>query len=252
MFKRFLKDESAVTVIEFALILPILVLLFAGVFETARYILAAQKVDKAAGRMGDIITQFEDPNITVITNVLNTAPQFLGGFAVGPYEVIMTGILRETNDPAIVVFQERIGASLGGSAVSPGGAGINIPGFTVDVGDSIIVTEVRYDYESFANIIFDDNFFTGIGFDVELPSDFYARGVHRSRITNLNTAADLDACGRPPQAPVDGGGPLPYANAPGFNYPGCTTYNPPASVGWCETQLTTQPVPAFPTASGCP
>ena len=54
---RFLRDRRGVAAIEFALILPILVLLCLGCFEVPRYVLIWQRIERAASGVSDLVAQ---------------------------------------------------------------------------------------------------------------------------------------------------------------------------------------------------
>lgn len=61
MIKRFLHDTSAVALIEFVFVLPLLMILFYGGYEVNRYINVIQKVENSAYTLGNIITQYDPP-----------------------------------------------------------------------------------------------------------------------------------------------------------------------------------------------
>lgn len=58
-FKQLLANNHGVALIEFALVLPILLLLIFGVIEVTRFIVIAQRLDKAAYSLADITSQYQ-------------------------------------------------------------------------------------------------------------------------------------------------------------------------------------------------
>jgi Flp pilus assembly protein TadG len=60
--------ESGVALIEFALILPVLLLLLVGGIEITRFVMAHQKVDKVASQMADFISQVPTPALLSATS----------------------------------------------------------------------------------------------------------------------------------------------------------------------------------------
>ncbi len=54
---RFLKNEQAVALIEFAIVFPVMVLLLFGGIEITRYILITQKIEKATYAMTNMVSQ---------------------------------------------------------------------------------------------------------------------------------------------------------------------------------------------------
>ncbi|WP_025899434.1 TadE/TadG family type IV pilus assembly protein [Sneathiella glossodoripedis] len=59
LFTRFLKDKSAVAMTEFAMLLPLLLLLTVGSFEVGRYALLTQKLDRISATMADLVARAE-------------------------------------------------------------------------------------------------------------------------------------------------------------------------------------------------
>lgn len=60
--KRLRDEQSGVSIIEFALLLPILLVIVIGTIEVTRLVLFHQKVDNATSRVADLITRIEqDP-----------------------------------------------------------------------------------------------------------------------------------------------------------------------------------------------
>lgn len=56
--QRFLRDTQAIALIEFVLVLPFLLLLLYGGIELTRFMIVAQRVDKSAYSLGDLINQY--------------------------------------------------------------------------------------------------------------------------------------------------------------------------------------------------
>lgn len=57
LYKHIVRDAKGAAAIEFALVLPVLILLLLGAFDITRYMLIIQKVDKAASLLGHVVSQ---------------------------------------------------------------------------------------------------------------------------------------------------------------------------------------------------
>ena len=68
-----IKDNSASVVVEFALILPIILTLFFGVFEVSSYIYAAQKNQSSAIMTANLIGSLTALDERDINNIIDNA-----------------------------------------------------------------------------------------------------------------------------------------------------------------------------------
>lgn len=145
---KFLKNIRGVAAVEFALLAPILLLLFLGGFELSRYILLYQKVSKTASSMSDLISR--SPNVTeaYISSTFNAVEHlFSPYYDQSQIKVIITSVMNDgTND---FVNWQRCG---GGTLVATSGLGevgdvASLPdGFELEGDEDTIIAEVFFDF----------------------------------------------------------------------------------------------------------
>src|ERR1700737_4127445 len=73
-------DQSGIAAVEFALILPIMLLLFLGSFETTNLVLASMKLEASAETAADLVARTKVNAVlqsTDFTNITNAAKQVL-------------------------------------------------------------------------------------------------------------------------------------------------------------------------------
>ncbi|MEJ0009189.1 MAG: TadE/TadG family type IV pilus assembly protein [Alphaproteobacteria bacterium] len=215
--RRWLAHAQGVALVEFALVLPLLLMLFFGGFELARYILITQRVEKAGYTLADILTQttpeaIKDPaNFVAVFNQYSTI--------MTPYSdvtmqrIIFTSVTKHAADHNIYIdWQEAGGGTLdnadtvsivnhkqGGDIVNgmaapntpaPFNAGINdllMPGTSqladpraMADGENMIVTEVFFFYQPLVNRILGS-----IGIDIG-PGTIVRRTYFHPRNGDLN------------------------------------------------------------------
>jgi Flp pilus assembly protein TadG len=148
LFKKILcfkRDSKGASMVEFALSLPLLVLISLGIYETTTYIMISQKLNEIASGVANWVSA--RPTSAVISDCL------IGANLVGKdYSfstkgtVVVTGI-QTTGSPAVqtVVWQM---ASAGGASkiITSGGTTIVSAPFSIANTASIIVAEVSYNY----------------------------------------------------------------------------------------------------------
>ncbi|HVT52558.1 MAG TPA: TadE family protein [Dongiaceae bacterium] len=92
MFRRFRRDRRGVAAIEFALILPILVLLALGCFEVPRYVLLWQRLERTASGVSDLVAQADEP----MTGSQMSDIMSAGKILMQPYDIINNGSIVVT------------------------------------------------------------------------------------------------------------------------------------------------------------
>jgi len=118
---RFAQDTSGVGAIEFAILVPVLLLLYLGALQTTMALSVAQRASRAAGTVADIVTQ----QPTVSKSALSAMPSVANAIFV-PYKITgmtlkITGIQIDASSKATVLWsweQDGTTAYVAGSAVT--------------------------------------------------------------------------------------------------------------------------------------
>lgn len=144
-------DRRGVVSMEFALLLPVLVVAFLGVAEVGRYLLLEMKVQTTAAKVADLMTRDRDPTPSSLEDAFNAVPTMLKPFPGGDNaRTIVSAVIRESDDdPPEVAWQLKGGGSLTASSnIGSPGANAAVPSDMVAVGGSaLIVAEMVYTYE---------------------------------------------------------------------------------------------------------
>jgi TadE-like protein len=146
--KPFISDYRGVAAVEFALVLPLLLLLFLGGFELWRYVNTVQRIEGAAFQISNLVSQTVNPRETMSTETLKqTFNAILGGTAEkSNFVVSAIGRPRQNANPE-VLFQQSSGlGSEYGTLGSPVSETIN--GINLTNRDIIVVTEVSYTHNN--------------------------------------------------------------------------------------------------------
>jgi Flp pilus assembly protein TadG len=104
LLRRFSRDRSGIGAIEFAILAPVLLLLYLGALETTIALSVAKRASRAAGAVADIITQ----QTSVSKSVLATMPSAVGAIF-APYSntgltLKITGITIDASSKATVTW----------------------------------------------------------------------------------------------------------------------------------------------------
>ena len=148
--RPFGSDERGSTLVEFAVVTPIILLTLLGAFDAARYMLLNQKLDRAAATMSDLVSRPSNISAGEINQLMDAAIEVVQPFDLTTSGgVIVSSVYKNPGDAAEVTWQIT-----GGGPVTPasavGGVGdtASMPsGFVVRDNENIITAEVYYDYE---------------------------------------------------------------------------------------------------------
>lgn len=177
--KNYFKTNRGNALSEFAIIAPVAVLLFSGIYEISNYILLNNKVVRTAGVIGDMISR---QNITrqTLTAYLNTATDVLKPFDFNANGSIVASQVQNvglTTDPSKmkISWQQNVNGASSKLGL-PGQFPANLPGnISVIQDQTMIVTEVYYSYKP---LVF-ASFFP--------PKILYRASVFAPRTGSMNT-----------------------------------------------------------------
>lgn len=139
--QRLQRDERGIALIEFALVLPFLVLLFVGGFQLLDAIAAYRKVGKTVRTLADLTTQNTTITPAGADEILNASQQVMSPYTLG------AAVMRISQVQTDAVGQATIGWSraLNGTARATGSA-VTLPAYLVEANKYYIFSEITYTY----------------------------------------------------------------------------------------------------------
>jgi Flp pilus assembly protein TadG len=155
MRSRYLRhDQSGLAAVEFALILPIMLLLFLGSFETTNLVLAYMKLEASAETAADLVAQTRVNTVlqsTDFTNITNAAKQVLSPLPTSGalLKVAFASVTYSTGSAVIDWHTEVNSATPITTANIPNNASLaNLGNQTNGSTDSVIIVTLTYSYSS--------------------------------------------------------------------------------------------------------
>lgn len=104
---RFLGDRRAAAAVEFALILPVMLIAYLGMFEASQAIIAKRRVDNAAETVGGIVARSPDMDATRMRNLLMISNAIVGSSSGQEPEVTVTTVRTDAKGQATVDWARR-------------------------------------------------------------------------------------------------------------------------------------------------
>jgi len=148
---RWRKDKKGVAAVEFAFVVPIMMVMFIGAVELSQAITVDRRVTQVAGSTADLVARKE----TSISNSEITDILRVGGFIMAPYsqsplQVVMRNVTSSSKDATSTKQSWQCTFSGAGVNPTPTCACMNttyaLPAGLVTTNDSVVVAEVTYTY----------------------------------------------------------------------------------------------------------
>ena len=164
--KKIKNDHEGVAAVEFALILPILVMLFLGTFELGQVLTVDRRVTQAASSSADLVAQNEQVDDDDLAAIMNLADSILSPYDSNLLDVDIISLSIDADSKVTVLW------SYSKSGDEPYAEGADYPlndnlATLIIPSTGIIVAKTSYTYTSVIG-----TFFTG---GVELEETFYLR-----------------------------------------------------------------------------
>ena len=158
----FKSSQDGVAYLEFAICLPVLIIMLMGAIEMTRFIIITQKVEKTAFTLSDIISQGKTISTSDLDKMMYAASQVMLPYTMaGDGRVVVSSVKQDNSVNSLPTIQwqyvsqgangswagqtSQLGA--GGTNATPGSTVILPGNLTLNDQDNVVVTEVFYNYQ---------------------------------------------------------------------------------------------------------
>lgn len=195
LWRRFREDAHAVSAIEFALLLPFMIVLYIGGEETGQAIAIYRKVSQTAYTLGDLVTQYQCvwtgsgtsmPTIASLPDVMSASAAVMLPYPATGAQMVVAGITN-TSGTYKVAWSYGLNATAWTTSAAPPN-GVSVPAGIVSSGEQIIVSQTQYTYTSSFSTVMKDLWGTP---SITLSSTVFLR----PRLSKLvNVSSDGTTC----------------------------------------------------------
>lgn len=140
-FRTFRRDHSGLAAVEFAFILPVMLVLVFGAIEITDAVICKSDVSDAASASADLIAQESSVGTADMTNVFSAINAMIYPFPTSNLKVVITSVIDDGHGGAKVDWSK---ANTGSARTA--GATIVVPAGLVTAGGSVILAEVTYNF----------------------------------------------------------------------------------------------------------
>ena len=138
------RDVRAVSAVEFALILPILVLMFIAGNEISQALTIYRKVGHTGSTLGDLVAQPATISSAEMTNILAATTAVMTPYSATGLKVVTAAVDRAGGAYKVAWSVAKNDTAWAKNSTPP----ITIPRGLISDGQEIIVTQVKYTYTS--------------------------------------------------------------------------------------------------------
>ena len=138
------RDRRGVSAVEFALIAPAMVASYFGMAEITQALLAERKAAHVASAIGDLVSQSSSVSSSDITDIFSIAATIMQPYSTTTLKMRVSSVTADSAGVAKVDWSSGSGLT----ALTSGSTVTDIPGGVISAGQSVVMSEVTYSYDS--------------------------------------------------------------------------------------------------------
>jgi Flp pilus assembly pilin Flp len=156
--RRWQADRSGIAAIEFALIVPIMAVMFIGAVELSQAITVDRRVTQVASSTADLIARWEKPTSPTapngiqqseVTDIMKVGGYIVEPFSKNPLQIVIRSVMSSPTNASVTkqwwsCTYKGVGDAL---TCACSNTTYNLPANLVTKGDSVILAETTYDYK---------------------------------------------------------------------------------------------------------
>ncbi len=142
LIPRLFRDRRGVSAVEFALIAPILILLYFGLAEFCQGFMAQKRMGHVSATVADLVAQNASVTRGDVEDVFTIGALVMRPFSAEPLAQRISSVTRDTRGVVQVDWSMTSGGEWTDRTT------VSVPEGLIADGESLIMTEVTYDYDS--------------------------------------------------------------------------------------------------------
>lgn len=156
-WRSFAAAREGVAAVEFALVMPLLLVLYLGSIETTQLISADQRVTNVAGTVGDLVARVKNEiDSGTLTDYFAAAQSIMQPFSTTTVSQVVSVVSVDSNGVTKVLWSQAYNGGTAQIKNQPFTSTHPIPGTMTDIakGSYLVVSEATYPYPSMFGLFF--------------------------------------------------------------------------------------------------
>jgi Flp pilus assembly protein TadG len=141
---RLLADRRGAAAVEFALLLPLLALLYFGIVEVTQGAMTEQRVAHTASAIGDLVAQSSTITSDEVGDIFTVGDAIMSPYPTSGLQMRISSLTADKNGAVTVAWSQAQGmAALTKAAAAP-----TLPTNVIAANESVVMGETKYTYRS--------------------------------------------------------------------------------------------------------
>lgn len=147
--KAFWRDRRGVSAIEFALIAPVLIVMYCGFAETTQAMMAQRRLSNIASQVGDLVAQGTQTGPKQMTDIFNIGNVIMAPYPTATLKICIYSVTSDASGKDTVAWVSTNTAGVGMANCPKQGATVtDVAVGVLPASQSVIVSRCTYDYTS--------------------------------------------------------------------------------------------------------
>ncbi|MEG6508447.1 TadE/TadG family type IV pilus assembly protein [Methyloligella sp. 2.7D] len=139
--RRPIEEEDGVAAVEFAIILPLMIVLFFGALQANDALTIHRRIDQIAYVAADLVAQEKTTSDADLDDVTAAAADILAPYPDAPLSIVLTSVVADSDGKTTVDWSY----AYNGNPLKSGNS-IDVPDGLTEPGTSVVVAQVGYNY----------------------------------------------------------------------------------------------------------
>ena len=141
--RRLWSDARGAAAVEFALLVPLMALLYFGVVEVTQGAMTQQRVAHTASAIGDLVAQSTSITSDEVGDIFNVGDTIMSPYPTSGLQMRVTSLVADKNGNVTVAWSQA-----NGMTALAKGSPVSVPANVITPGASAIMGESQYTYTS--------------------------------------------------------------------------------------------------------
>lgn len=143
------RDRRGVSAVEFALIAPVMIAFYFGMAEVTQALLAERKAAHTASAIGDLVAQSSSVSSADLTDIFSIASTIMQPYSTTSLKMRVSSLTADSGGTPKVDWSSGSGLT----ALTTGATVTGVPTGVMTAGQSVVMSEVTYSYDSPVNVM---------------------------------------------------------------------------------------------------